>query len=33
MTHKFYVDLDPKDIWVQEILLLEVWVMGEGGLN
>ena len=29
-THKFYVDLSPKRYLGQEILLLEVWVMGLG---
>ena len=29
-TRKLYVDLGrKKNIWVQEILLLEVWVMGK----
>ena len=27
-THTFNLDLGPKDIWVQEILLLEVWLIG-----
>ena len=29
-TRKFYFDLGPKRYWVEEILLLEVWVMGGG---